>query len=363
MKTFTAGEFCQLTRVEPLARMPAWTNLASLHVKSPSLIGAGVYACFWDHKLIYIGLHVGPVGNPFGASVSDRLAKHILGFTLRTDKLSFSKSGLTAIITELKDRDGDSSPIASDLKALERDLLIKDRGLSSTFNKARFAARHWESLRDASASEIMERFSACFLSVEPGSLAGLTKAQIKALICKQFEKPAIEKFQPSCNTAMRRAEGGDFEFDDVAEFLTVQLSEFQNMGDDDRDAMTVQASKDAGELASAHDLDDADETSEADGILPPDDQFFEYQTQDGQWRVKSTDRPRVLALARSQSTVACLASVARLAEAGIDAQETAPSETVMNSVVELGNWDGTAEFVSKLKTVVEASLQELEHLR
>ena len=323
------------------------------------MVGAGIYACFWDRELIYIGLHVGPEGNPFGVSVSERLHKHILGFTLRAHNLSFSNSGLKSILAELKDPSGKRSSIAADLAGLDPAIVTRDKGLSSTFNKARFAARHWEELESAPPADIMNRFEAGFSSVDSRFFGDMSKGEIKMQISRQLEKPSIHEFEPCCNTAMRNCDGEPAGFSEVADFVTQAISNWQNLNDTRRQDILAQIQETAAHIDCAGSYDPEGDT---ETILEPDERYFEYYTPGGQWRVKSASSGRVLAVGSHKNSVSCLASPARLAALGIVASATAPSETIMKSVVKLESMEMNGDHAQVLKVVIEASLTELGHI-
>ncbi|TMM44985.1 hypothetical protein [Qipengyuania marisflavi] len=360
MRFFSAGEFCEIEQVKNVKEgMPSWANLKSRIKRAPEMVGAGIYACFWDRELIYIGLHVGPEANPFGVSVSDRLHKHILGFTLRAHNLSFSNSGLKSILAELNDPSGVRSSIATDLAGLDPAIVTRDKGLSSTFNKARFAARHWEELANAPAAEIMDRFEAGFSSVDCRFFRDMSKGEINLLISREFEKPTIHEFEPCCNTDMRSCDGKPVGLNEVADFVTRTISSWQNLNGTRRHNIIAQTQEAVAQMKFAGKDDPEDDTGT---ILDPDERYLEYYTPGGQWRVKSAQNGRVLAVGSHKNRVSCLASPARLTALGIVACNTAPSETIMKSVVELEPMEMEGNYARVLKTVIEASLAELEHL-
>ena len=360
MRFFSAGDFCEIEQVKNVKEgMPSWANLKSRNKRAPEMVGAGIYACFWDRELIYIGLHVGPERNPFGVSVSERLHKHILGFTLRAHNLSFSNSGLKSILAELHDPSGGRSSIAADLAGLDPALVTRDKGLSSTFNKARFAARHWEEVENAPPAEIMNRFEAGFSSVDPRFFGDMSKSEINLLIKRQFEKPAIHEFEPCCNTEMRNCDGEPVGFSEVADFVTQAISNWHHLNDTLRHDIIAQNQETVAQMISLENDDPEDDTGT---ILDPDERYLEYFTPGGQWRVKSAQNGRVLAVGSHQNRVSCLASPARLTALGIVACNTAPSETIMKSVVELEPMEMEGKYARVLNTVIEASLAELEHL-
>ena len=360
MRLFKADDFCEIEQEKDAKDgMPSWANLKSRIKRAPEMVGAGIYACFWDRELIYIGLHVGPEGNPFGVSVSERLHKHILGFTLRAHNLSFSNSGLKSILAELHDPSGGRSSIAADLAGLDPAIVTRDKGLSSTFNKARFAARHWEELVNATPAEIMDKFEAGFSAVDSRFFGGMSKCEIRELIKRQFEKPTIQEFEPCCNTEMRNCDGEPVGFNEVADFVDRAIANWQNLNDNRRHDTIAQTQETVAQMKFAGNDDPEGDTGT---ILEPDERHLEYYTPGGQWRVKSAENGRVLAFGSHKNSVTCLAPPARLAMLDIVASATAPSEKVMKSVVKLEPKEMNGDPAQVLKVIIEASLAELEHM-
>lgn len=189
-------KICAVSVSEAKFGMPPWANLVG-KVEAPSsdgsdLAGGGVYACFWDEALIYIGSFVGPEGSPFGGHVADRIYKHVLGFTLRAKSLGFKKGPLKRIIDTLDHQ------IADDLReARQLSDALEHGNIMATYNKACFAARHWVDLRDAPPKHLFERFSFGYRRIKPTEAS---KDTVRGHITR-IEKELVSNFKPICNTA------------------------------------------------------------------------------------------------------------------------------------------------------------------
>ena len=217
MKQVDLRRLCTIEIGVPHPHMPAWANLTANVKKGVrrnpgELAGPGIYACFWDGDLIYIGSFSGTTNDPLGGHVIDRAYKHIVGFTLRSDRLFFNAAPLQAIIGGL------DHPIAVDLDAAlklgdrvrmegKSDALGARGAFCATEAKARFAARNWEVLRDIEPDELFERLTFAYRRIiPPASLS--SKRSVKHEWIEPIENSLIEKFQPICNTKERRGTEG-----------------------------------------------------------------------------------------------------------------------------------------------------------
>ncbi|BAK64695.1 hypothetical protein SLG_00200 [Sphingobium sp. SYK-6] len=209
---------CTITQGVAHQHMPAWANLTANVIKGTKtdpgdLAGPGIYTCFWDRALIYIGAYSGLAHDPFGGHVIDRAFKHIVGFTLRSDQLFFNDRPLRAII------DGLDHEIARDLaRAREQGDRVRSGGgpetalgpngaFCATERKARFAARHWDVLRGATPDELFRRLTFAYRRLMPPASLVSKKAIQKDWI-DQIEKKLITAFEPCCNTSGRRGPDG-----------------------------------------------------------------------------------------------------------------------------------------------------------
>jgi len=209
---------CTITPGVAHQHMPEWANLkATINKgvkKNPGdLAGPGIYACFWDGGLIYIGAFSGTTSDPYAGHVIDRAFKHIVGFTLRSDQLFFNPAPLARIIAEL-DHD-----IATELEAAgQRGERVQSEGgpkselgssgaFCATYNKAKFAARHWDVLRDATPDDLFNRLTFAYRRI-PAPASLVTKEDIQKHWIDKIEGKMIEKFEPICNTDGRRGPDG-----------------------------------------------------------------------------------------------------------------------------------------------------------
>jgi hypothetical protein len=342
-------DICILSQDQVEDGMPVWANLVGRttpFISSDELAGGGVYACFWDDALIYIGSYVGPEGNPFGGYVADRIYKHVLGFTLRAKKLGFNKRPLQSIIANL------NHPIARDLEAARK---INDRlekgSIQATYRKAYFASVHWDELRNATPEILTERFTFAYRRLTPPSSGMLPKRAVTDKVIP-LEKALIRHFEPICNSDYRA--GMDGPPVGLAEVSEVFEQAFARSLPPLASAK-VDSISDKGEQVH--------EDFERDTILPPDPRWQEYVINNGELRAKAVEegsrKARVLLRRPSPGRVHCRASPRRLSALGIDASPIDDSQ--MSSSVAV-DFDAEAEeLAALLRKILDACLAELDH--
>lgn len=318
MKIHSLSDICTLSLDTADDGMPEWANLVGGKIVTSSasgdLAGGGVYACFWDEVLIYIGSFVGPKRDPFGGHVADRIYKHVMGLTLRAKALGFSGRPLQSIIENLDHR------IARDLEAARK---ISDRlehgSIKATFNKARFAKLHWEDLCQATTANLFTRFSFAYCRLEIAGVPVPGKGAIKELWIKPIEQSLIERFQPICNTEFRtEADGKPVGPSEVAKAFDREFARPLRAVSPVPAAPIMRLATVAG--------GEPDDTDEVEEIIPSDPRWQEYYIDNGQLRVRAVPneagqtKGRTLLCRESAKRVVCLADVNALAAVGVEAQ-------------------------------------------
>lgn len=220
---YNASDLFTLEDVGPQRGKPEWANLRAYRrpawkTNRPELAGPGIYALLFDDRLFYIGLFAGTKSNPFGQSVLDRWYKHITFQSLRAPEIRFSPQNLQRILTGLDGPVGDD--IASclpggretDCRALAPDdypIMADGNGASSTFRKARFAARHWHTLgAERDGARLLERFTCLYHRIPEndasfGLLGNASEAErarwVKYHWLRPREAELIDTLRPICN--------------------------------------------------------------------------------------------------------------------------------------------------------------------
>lgn len=178
---------------------PAWADLViqGQNASQRAHHGPGIYACFFENQLIYIGKFLGKKLSPFSGSVlSMRWEKHVGSMTLRAQKLSFSKKAFWNICN----RPSQSGPV-QDIRAANPRTVIRDRGIMSNYKRVLFAETHWH-LFNAPAALPLELFDFLFVAVvdDPVSL-GLSTLQIRKIV-SDVESSLVQVMRPCCNACI-----------------------------------------------------------------------------------------------------------------------------------------------------------------
>jgi hypothetical protein len=212
MTIYTASDLFTLRETIPVAGKPAWMNLRAAvrpewRGEPKVLTGPGVYGVFLDGYLFYIGLYAGKAGRPFGGSVLERWRKHATYHILRAPEVVFAKSQLDRIIGELTGPAVDIAACVAQEADAARSPLVAKHGGSCTFNKARFATRHWGTLGLGNEDALLARISFVYHQLprswddrrETVDGAGASR-WVKRHWLRPVEKALIEAFHPICNS-------------------------------------------------------------------------------------------------------------------------------------------------------------------
>lgn len=201
--SYTGDQIFKIIQTEPMIGMPSCATVTMTYQARPRderHSGPGVYACFWDGGLFYVGTFAGNREPQLGHVAKERWGKHIAGMTLRGHRLSIARRWLRRIANDHR------GPLAELIVAADPTILARDKGLQTQYSKFRFAERYWshfEKLDDV----MLGQFS--FVYVRPsleGRLAGISKATLDGHL-RQIEQKAIDRLEPPCNSKSRRIDG------------------------------------------------------------------------------------------------------------------------------------------------------------
>ena len=163
--------------------------------------GPGIYACFWDRQLFYIGTFAGN-GRPTNGNVArERWTKHVAGMTFRGHNVTIGDCALDRIA-------GDApSALGTLLLDADRTQMSKTAGaLQTQYAKFRFADRHWDAFSTLDTA-MLARFA--FVYMRPslhGRLAGMDKAALDPHL-RAMERGIVALLDPPCNGASPNGEG------------------------------------------------------------------------------------------------------------------------------------------------------------
>lgn len=159
--------------------------------------GAGLYAIFYESKLIYIGKFLGTRADWTKGSILDsRWIKHLKALTLLGRDTSFSKKALSQVCDWIGTEDEPDSESVRSLRSsiikADQELISSDMGCMVSFEKYKFAEQIRRELDDPAAA--LEKIELLYVRLDR---AGET-SKVREFV-GTVENAAIDKFQPRCN--------------------------------------------------------------------------------------------------------------------------------------------------------------------
>jgi len=200
MGSFTFDQIIDFRESPSIPGNPEWMNIRfkrRLKLDNSQFTGLGVYAGFFDNQLIYIGKFLGQKTNPFAGNVIDaRWTKHVGTLTLRGRNLSYSTRALDEIYQL-------SLPEAllGFLQA-DRQLLSRDRGMSSTLNRFQFGAENWEIFKTLEM-KTLKRFHFIYVRLTKGEHFDDICHDTLRRIVSEVEDHQVATLRPRCNAVIK----------------------------------------------------------------------------------------------------------------------------------------------------------------
>jgi hypothetical protein len=128
---------------------------------------------------IYLGKFLGTENDPFGGDLQKiRWERHIPSLTMRGHKVSLGKR----VLAELR-KESHPSALASDLSKANPSSLTQYRGYHASYNRVRFAARHWDEF-SGDPNAFLRDFNFGYVQFEPHDLEGWADAAIWQLVSR-----------------------------------------------------------------------------------------------------------------------------------------------------------------------------------
>ena len=156
-------------------------------------LGVGIYLCFYDGKLFYVGIFAGLTAMKRGSVIRERWRKHVAGMTLRGRGVTICRSGIEQIRLVRPLGELETAILGTDV-----DIMADDKGLQATFDKYMFAARRWDEFRILN-NRSMHRFQFAYVACgEDHLFNALDKDMIKREL-KEVETRLVEAHNPPCN--------------------------------------------------------------------------------------------------------------------------------------------------------------------
>lgn len=164
-------------------------------------IGTGMYACFFEGKLFYVGIFAGNGAQKVGNVADERWRKHVGGMTLRGLRVTISKRAIAKIAAEATRGELGEAILKTDLGVMS-----KDQGLQTTYGKYRFAQRNWAHFRNLS-NETLRRFQFVYIPCDASHRFGLLDKKTLKKHLEHVEAKVVGRFEPPCNSKSRRTDG------------------------------------------------------------------------------------------------------------------------------------------------------------
>jgi len=184
----TGNEFCDFKEVVPFPGMPSISNLNFFEIKTDfnSLTGNGVYMCYYDSMLLYVGIYVGKK-----TVIKERWLNHIGLLTGRAKTIGFNKKNFNKI-KKMEDCEFRRLILLS-----KEEVLRIQRGLDYHFHKFKFSAEKWDDFKNLDV-ETLKRFSFCYIQYNRSDFGTANDNAIKKIV-EKVEDNIITKLQPRCN--------------------------------------------------------------------------------------------------------------------------------------------------------------------
>ena len=230
---FYAGEIFQSEKIDPLPEMPKWANL-NFKIKKESekkdnFIGPGIYAIFFEDKLIYIGKFLGEKENAFSGDIRDeRWRKHLGTITLRDRNISFSSQAVLDVIQNSKlPPSNDINWSSKNLKAL----LIRDRSRVSTPNRFRFGSKiGWYGDDAVIDTKKLNKFKFLYTAINSQIAKNSEIGLIRSFV-SSVETELVKTFKPLCNSTPQAKEIESYGIKEVEQAVNKKLENFAVQND------------------------------------------------------------------------------------------------------------------------------------
>jgi hypothetical protein len=191
--------------------------------KSAKVGGAGLYACFYRKKLVYIGKYLGVRNNcRAGDIVSMRWVKHVGTFTTQARNLGFSKKALSDIEESISNGGGAELKIPEEVidgfQVARRRVLQRKTGCMTTFQRFLVSVDVWQNAKDPGVPDLSD-FEFVYSRIEDD----MPTERVRELV-SSAENHALERAHPPGNTISRRRPTPLPDLSDIAVFFEAALS-------------------------------------------------------------------------------------------------------------------------------------------
>ena len=183
----------------------------------PDFVGAGLYACFYQNQLIYVGKYLGMRGAwRRGNVIAMRWVKHIGTFTMRARHLGFSDAAYDAVVAHYQQsRTEAGDALQNGFLSADRCVLVRETGCMTTFRRFLVASRiHAETGGEAS----LEDFSFLYTRVDADGTTPELRERVSAA-----EAKLLQRVHPEGNTFSHDGPRAKFDQSEVERLMEVAL--------------------------------------------------------------------------------------------------------------------------------------------
>lgn len=166
--------------------------------------GAGLYACFYRGKLVYIGKYQGTKNNfSAGDIVKMRWSKHIGTFTMQARSLGFSKKALSNVLKAVTTGEYVNVKIPEEVRegflVANHQMLQRETGCMTTFQRFLVAMEVWHRAKQPGGPPNLDDFEFIYSRIE----GEFTTKQVREIVTSA-ENYALEHIHPLGNTIANR---------------------------------------------------------------------------------------------------------------------------------------------------------------
>jgi len=225
-KTYNAADIINVEERGPLSGgLPFCRYFFSSKIsKNVNFGGAGLYACFYRGKLVYIGKYQGTKDDfSAGDIVKMRWSKHIGTFTMQARSLGFSKKALSNVLKAVTTSAYANVKIPEEVRkgflVANHQMLQRETGCMTTFQRFLVAMEVWHRAKQPNGPPNLNDFDFLYSRIE-GEF--MTK-QVREIVTSA-ENYALERVHPLGNTIANRNLTASLDQSEVEKLFAKALS-------------------------------------------------------------------------------------------------------------------------------------------
>ena len=205
-ETYNAADIINVEEKGPLSGGLAFCRyfFSSKISKNMNFGGAGLYACFYRRKLVYIGKYQGTKDDfSAGDIIKMRWSKHIGTFTLQARSLGFSKKALSNVLKAVTTGEYENVKIPEEVRegflVANHQMLQRETGCMTTFQRFLVAMEVWHGAKQPGGPPNLNDFEFIYSRIE----GEITTKQVREIVTSA-ENYTLENVHPPGNTIANR---------------------------------------------------------------------------------------------------------------------------------------------------------------